>query len=63
MVFGIGRPKINVGSKGSALVGGKTGMGLERLCGSLTVVVWSQGIYAGRAKIAKGSEIKWVRCS
>lgn len=54
--FGISRPKIVVGSRGSAVVGGKTGMGLERLCGSPTVVVWSQGIYVGRAKIIMGCE-------
>ena len=56
MVFGIGRPKIGVGSQGLASVGGKTGMGRERLYGSPTVVVWSQVIYAGRAKIARGFE-------
>ena len=31
-------------------------MGLERLYGSPTVVVWSQGIYVGRAKIVMGCE-------
>ena len=55
-VFGISRPKVGVGSKGSALAGGKTGMSLERLYGSPTVVVWSQGICVGRAKIARGCE-------
>ena len=57
MVFGISRPKIGVGSRGSALVGGKTGVGLERLYGSPTVVVWSQGMHVGRAKIAIGCEL------
>ncbi|GBG58470.1 hypothetical protein SPFL3102_02192 [Sporomusaceae bacterium FL31] len=56
MVFGISRPKISVGSQGSALVGGKTSMSLERLYGSPTVVVWSQEIYVGRAKIVTGCE-------
>jgi len=51
------------GRKGSALVGGKTGMGLERLYGSPTVVVWSQGMCVGRAKIVRGSEATRVRCS
>ena len=55
-VFGVSRPKISVGSAGSVLVGGKTGMSCERLYGSPTVVVWSQGIYVGRAKIAMGCE-------
>ena len=55
-VLGISRPKIGIGSRGSVLVGGKTGMGCERLYGSPTVVVWSQGIYVGRAKIAMGCE-------
>ncbi|XER05813.1 hypothetical protein SRRS_13130 [Sporomusa rhizae] len=55
-VFGISRPKIGVGSEGSALVGGKIGMGLERLCGSPTAAVWSQGIYVSRAKTATGCE-------
>jgi hypothetical protein len=32
-------------------------MSLERRCGSPTVVVWSQGIYVGRAKIAMGCEL------
>lgn len=54
--LGISRPKIGVGSHGSALVGGKTGMGLERLYGSPTVAVWSQGMYVGRAKTAMGCE-------
>ena len=56
-MFGIGRPKSGVGSQGSALVGGKTGMGLERRYGSPTVVVWSQGMYVGRAKIVMGCEL------
>jgi hypothetical protein len=56
LVFGISRPKIGVGSQGSALVGGKTGMCLERLYGSPTVVVWSQGMDVGRAKIVMGCE-------
>jgi len=38
-------------------------MGRERLYGSPTVVVWSQMMYAGRAKIARGSEIIRIRCS
>ena len=57
VVFGIGRPKIGVGSQGSVAVGGKTGVGRERLYGSPTVVVWSQVIYVGRAKIVRGSEL------
>ena len=56
-VFGVSRPKISVGSSGSVLVGGKTGMSLERRYGSPTVVVWSQGICVGRAKIAMGCEL------
>ena len=36
---------------------GKTGMSCERLYGSPTVVVWSQGIYVGRAKIIMGCEL------
>jgi hypothetical protein len=57
VVFGISRPKVVVGSQGSAVAGGKTGISLERRCGSPTVVVWSQGIYVGRAKIAMGCEL------
>jgi hypothetical protein len=56
-VFGISRPKVVVGSQGSAVAGGKTGMGLERRYGSPTVVVWSQGMYVGRAKIVMGCEL------
>jgi hypothetical protein len=54
--FGIGRPKSIVGSKGSAVVGGQIVMCLVRLYGSPTVVVWSKGMYNGRAKTAMGSE-------
>ncbi|BBB93273.1 hypothetical protein MAMMFC1_03985 [Methylomusa anaerophila] len=53
--FGIGRPKINVRSQGLALVGGKITMCLVRLYGSPTVIVWSKGMYSGRAKTAKGT--------
>ncbi len=56
-MFGISRPKIGIGSQGSVLVGGKTGMGRERLYGSPTVVVWSQMMYVGRAKIVMGCEL------
>ncbi|MCX7781836.1 MAG: hypothetical protein N2491_13200 [Negativicutes bacterium] len=55
--LGISRPKIVVGSKGSAAVGGQTGIGRERLYGSPTVVVWSQVMYVGRAKIVMGCEL------
>ncbi|CUH96868.1 hypothetical protein P22_2980 [Propionispora sp. 2/2-37] len=67
--FDVGRPKINAGSAGSVLVGGKIIIGLVRLYGSPTVVVWSKGMYNGRAKIAEGSGdssrefIKEVYCS
>ncbi len=54
--LGIGRPKVVIGSKGSVIAGGKTGMSREKLYGSPTVVVWFQVIYVGRAKIAKGCE-------
>ena len=57
MGFGIGRPKINIGSKGSVLVGGQIVMCLVRLYGSPTVVVWSKGMCGGRAKTAGGSEL------
>ena len=40
---------------GSALVGGQIGICLLWLYGSPTVVVWSKGMCAGRAKTAKGS--------
>ena len=70
MEFGIGRPKINVGSSwGSVLVGGQIGMCLVRLCGSRNVAVWSKGMYAGRAKTVGGAGVgfpencQWVcRC-
>ncbi len=52
----ISRPKIGVGSAGSALVGGQIAVCLVRLYGSPTVVVWSKGMYCGRAKTARGSE-------
>ena len=55
MGFGIGRPKSSIGSKGSVLVGGQIAMWLVRLCGSPTVVVWSKGMYGGRAKTVRGS--------
>ena len=41
---------------GSAVVGGKIGAGLERLYGSPTVVVWSQGMCISRAKTVMGCE-------
>ncbi len=53
--FGISRPKIGVGSEGSALVGGKIVICLVRLYGSPTVVVWSKGMYGSRAKTAGGA--------
>ncbi len=62
-MFGISRPKIAVGSKGSVVVGGQTGVCRERLYGSPTVVMWSQVIYVGRAKIVMGCEFIWVACS
>ncbi len=55
MGFGISRPKIIVGSNGSAVVGGQIVICLVRLYSSPTVVVWSKGMYGGRAKTAKGS--------
>ncbi|MPL58490.1 hypothetical protein SDC9_04023 [bioreactor metagenome] len=59
MGFGISRPKIAVGSAptGSAVVGGKIGACSERLYGSPTVVVWSQGMCIGRAKTVMGCEV------
>ncbi len=69
MVFGIGRPKISVGSMGSALVSGKIVMCLVRLYGSPTVVVWSKGMYGSRAKITGSAgesswgTLRWVYCS
>ena len=54
--FGIGRPKIIVGSKGLAVVGGQIVMCLVRLYGSPTVVVWSKRMYNGRAKTVMGAE-------
>ncbi|WP_243650541.1 hypothetical protein [Anaerospora hongkongensis] len=56
LVLGSSRPKVSIGSKGSVLAGGKTGMGRERLYGSPTVVVWSQMMYVGRAAIVMGCE-------
>ncbi|MBP2664717.1 MAG: hypothetical protein H6Q71_2665, partial [Firmicutes bacterium] len=41
---------------GSAVVGEKIAICLERLCGSQTVVVWSQGMYVSRAKTIMGCE-------
>ncbi len=55
MVFDVSRPKIGVGSKGSALVGGQIVICLVRLCGSPTVAVWSKGMYGGRAKTIMGA--------
>ena len=55
-MFGIGRPKIVVGSKGSAVVGGQMIICLERLCGSPTVIAWSQKMYDCRAKTIMGCE-------
>ena len=54
--LGISRPKIIVGSKGSAVVGGQIGIIRERLYGSPTVVMWSQVSVVGRAKIVMGCE-------
>ena len=54
--LGISRPKAIVGSEGSAVTGGQTGMSRERLYGSPTVVMWSQVIDVGRAKIVMGCE-------
>jgi hypothetical protein len=53
--FGTGRPKIVAGLKGSATVGGQMVMGLVRLYGSPTVVVWSKKIHDCRAKTARGA--------
>ena len=65
--FGISRPKISVRSEGLALVGGKIVMCLVRLYGSPTVVVWSKGMYDGRAKTARGAgdsgDFRGVYCS
>ncbi len=68
--FGIGRPKISVRSKGLALVGGQIVVCPVRLCGSPTVVVWSKGMYSGRAKtvmgfgeVFPGKPLRWVCCS
>ncbi len=67
---GISRPKIGVGSHpGSASVGGQIVICLVRLYGSPTVVVWSKGMYGGRAKTVRGAgevsrkTVLWVcRC-
>jgi hypothetical protein len=53
--FGTGRPKIGVRSEGLASVGGQIAVCLVRLCGSPTAVVWSKGMYSGRAKTVMGS--------
>ncbi|MEN6566375.1 MAG: hypothetical protein ABFC57_08740, partial [Veillonellales bacterium] len=52
-----------------ASVGGQIVMCLVRLYGSPTVVVWSKGMYGGRAKTVKGSGEasrepvqRWVYC-
>ena len=42
-------------TRGSALVGGQIVICLVRLYGSPTVVVWSKGMYGGRAKTARGA--------
>ena len=55
--LGISRPKVVVGSNGSAVVGGQTGGIRERLYGSPTVVMWSQVSVVGRAKIVMGCEV------
>jgi hypothetical protein len=55
MRFVAGRPKINTGSAGSVLVGGKMVRGLVRLCDSPTVIAWLVGISDCRAKTVKGS--------
>ena len=55
--LGISRPKIGIGSRGSVSVGGQTGDISERLYGSPTVVMWSQGSVVGRATIAMGCEL------
>ena len=57
MGLGMSRPKVVVGSKGSAVAGGQTGGVRERLYGSPTVVMWSQVSIVGRAKIAAGCEV------
>lgn len=49
----MGRPKMIVGSAGSAMVGGKIVILSERLYGSPTVIVWSQGRYNSRVKIVR----------
>jgi hypothetical protein len=57
MGLGISRTKITVGSaEGSAVVGEQIAVCLERLCGSPTVIVWSQGMYGSRAKTIMGCE-------
>lgn len=56
MGLGINRSKIAAGSKGSAVVGEKIVICLERLYGSPTVIVWSQGMYSSRAKTIMGCE-------
>ena len=57
MGLGMSRPKVVVGSNGSAVAGGQTGGVRERLYGSPTVVMWSQVSIVGRAKIAAGCEV------
>ena len=55
--FGISRPKIGIGSKGSVSVGGQIGICLVKLYGSPTVVVWLKGMCIGRAKTVVGSGV------
>ena len=54
--LGMSRPKVVVGSSGSAAAGGQTGGIRERLYGSPTVVMWSQVSVVGRATIVMGCE-------
>ena len=55
MGFGVSRPKIHVGSAGSAWVGGQMVICLVRLYGSPTVVVWSKGMHVGRAETVRSA--------
>lgn len=50
------RPKINIGSKGSILVGGQSIICPPRLYASSTVGIRSKRMYSVRAKTIKGSE-------
>jgi hypothetical protein len=56
MGFGIGRPKIGVGSvRARCQSAGRSVSGVLWLCGSRNVAAWSKEIHTGRAKTARGA--------